>query len=74
MRKIREVLRLSAAGHGQRAIAQSVRIGRSTVGDCLARARVAGVCWPTDLDDAALERTLYPPRPPMPSASRSMPE
>lgn len=50
MRKIREVLRLSAAGHGQRAIAQSVRIGRSTVGDCLGRARVAGITWPTDLD------------------------
>lgn len=73
MRKIREVLRLHAAGHGQRAIAQSVRIGRSTVGDCLGRARLAGISWPTDLDDAALENALYPPRPAMPSECRSMP-
>jgi len=73
MRKIREVLRLSAAGHGQRAIAQSVRIGRSTVGDCLTRARLAGISWPTDLDDAALEHALYPPRPAMPSKCRSLP-
>jgi len=73
MRKIREVLRLSAAGHGQRAIAQSVRIGRSTVGDCLGRARVAGIAWPTDLDDAALENALYPPRPASPSECRSIP-
>ncbi len=73
MRKIREVLRLHAAGHGQRAIAQSVRIGRSTVGDCLGRARLAGISWPTDLDDAALENALYPPRPTMPSECRSIP-
>ena len=74
MRKIREVLRLSAAGHGQRSIAQSVRIGRSTVGDCLTRARLAGISWPTDLDDAALEQALYPPRPAVPSECRSVPD
>ena len=74
MRKIREVLRLRAAGHGQRAIAQSVSIGRCTVGDCLTRARLSGISWPTDLDDAALERTLYPPRPAMPSECRSVPD
>ena len=67
MRKIREVLRL-------RAVAQSVRIGRSMVGDCLTRARLAGICWPTDLDDAALENALYPPRPAVPSESRSIPD
>ena len=33
MRKIREVLRLCAAGHSQRIIAQSVGLGQSTVGD-----------------------------------------
>ncbi len=73
MRKIREVLRLRASGHSQRMIAQSIGIGQSTVGDCLTRARLYGVSWPTDLDDAALERVLYPPRPAVPSASRSVP-
>ena len=74
MRKIREVLRLSAAGRSQRLIAQSVGIGQSTVGDYLNRARLAGVGWPTTLDDAALEQALYPPRPPVPSASRPVPD
>lgn len=60
MRKIREVLRLRAAGRSQRVIAQSVGIGQSTVGDYLTRARLAGVGWPTELDDAALERALFP--------------
>ena len=73
MRKIREVLRLRASGHSQRIIAQSIGIGQSTVGDCLSRARLHGISWPTDLDDAALERALYPPRPAVPSASRSVP-
>jgi transposase len=74
MRKIREVLRLHAAGRSQRLIAQSVSIGQSTVGDYLNRARLAGVGWPTVLDDAALERALYPPRPPVPSDCRGIPE
>lgn len=74
MRKIREVLRLSAAGRSQRLIAQSVGVGQSTVGDYLNRARLAGVEWPTALDDAALERALYPPRPPVPSACRGIPD
>ncbi|NIV47351.1 MAG: IS21 family transposase, partial [Gammaproteobacteria bacterium] len=74
MRKIREVLRLRAAGHGQRAIARSVGIGQSTVGDCLQRARRAGVGWPTALDDTALERALYPPAPDLPSAARAVPD
>ncbi len=73
MRKIREVLRLRASGHSQRIIAQSISIGQSTVGDCLTRARLRGISWPTDLDDAALERALYPPRPAVPSESRSVP-
>ena len=63
MRKIREVLRLHAAGRSQRQIAASVGIGQSTVGDCLTRARLAGVTDPAGLDDVALERALYPPKP-----------
>ncbi len=74
MRKIREVLRLRATGHSQRIIAQSVGIGQSTVGDCLTRARLSGISWPTKLDDAALERALYPPRPAVPSNCRGVPD
>lgn len=74
MRKIREVLRLKAAGRSQREIALSLGMGRSTVGDCLSRARLAGVDARSALDDAALERALYPPPPKLPAASRGWPD
>jgi transposase len=74
MRKIREILRLSAAGRSQREIAASVGIGRSTVGDCLTRARRAGIDATRALDDAALERSLYPPPPALPAQSRGWPD
>ena len=62
MRKIRDVLRLSAAGLSKRQIAASLGIGPTTAGACLRRAREAGISWPLpdDLGDAALERRLYP--------------
>ena len=62
MRKIRDVLRLSAAGLSKRQIAASLGIGPTAAGACLRRAREAGVGWPLpdDLDDAALESRLYP--------------
>jgi hypothetical protein len=62
MRKIRDVLRLSAAGLSKRQIAASLGIGPTAAGACLRRAREAGVGWPLpdDLDDAAMERRLYP--------------
>src|SRR5208282_3581386 len=61
MRKIRDVLRLSAAGLSKRQIAASLGIGPTAAGACLRRAREAGISWPLpdDLDDAALERRLY---------------
>ena len=74
MRKIREVLRLKAAGKGQRQIAASVDIGQSTVGDYVTRARRAGIDAGTELDDAALERALYPPKPALPDTSRGLPD
>jgi transposase len=74
MRKIREVLRLYASGRSQRLIAQSAGIGQSTVGDYINRARLAGVSWPSDLDDAALEQALYPPRPAIPTRCRPLPD
>jgi hypothetical protein len=46
MRKIRDVLRLSAAGLSKRQIAASLGIGPTAAGACLRRARQAGVSWP----------------------------
>ena len=66
MRKIKDVLRLHAAGRSARQIGPSVGVGRSTVAEYLRRAEVAGLCWPLPegLDEEALERLLFPPPPP----------
>lgn len=63
MRKIKETLRLKAAGLSHREIAASVGVGRSTIGDYLERAKQAGLSWPLpdDLDDDALERRCSRP-------------
>ena len=76
MRKIRDVLRLSAAGLSKRQIAASLGIGPTAAGACLRRAREAGVGWPLpdDLDDAALERRLYPVPTTMAKDWRSLPD
>lgn len=63
MRKIRDVLRLKLGqGVSERRIAKAVGMARSTVADCLGRARVAGIGWPIadGIDDAELERRLFP--------------
>ncbi len=62
MRNIRDVLRLSAAGMSKRKIAGSLGIGATAAGECLRRAREAGVGWPLpdDMTDAVLEARLYP--------------
>ena len=63
MRKIRDVLRLSAAGLSKRKIAASLGVSATAAGDCIRRARRAGVGWPLHegLTDEALEGRLYPP-------------
>ena len=64
MRKIREILRLKfECGQTNRKIAGSCSISRSTVADYLLRAGAAGLSWPVpdELDDAILERLLFPP-------------
>ena len=63
MRKIGDVLRLSAAGLSKRQIAASLGISPTAAGDCIRRARQAGVAWPLPegLDDTRLEARLYPP-------------
>jgi transposase len=66
MRKIRELRRLKfEQGLSDRKIAAALSMSRSAVGECLHRAAGAAVCWPLPegLDDAELERCLYPPRP-----------
>ena len=76
MRRIKEVLRLTAAGQSRRRIAVAVGVSRSTVGDYLTRAERAGISWPVpdELDDAAVERALFPPPPMLPAASRGLPD
>ena len=64
MRKIRDVLRLTfGEGLSRRQVSASLGIPVTTVSDHVARAKLAGLSWPLpdDLDDAALERALFPP-------------
>ena len=65
MRKIKELLRLQAAGHGERAIGRSLAISHSTVKAYLRRAAAAGVSWPVppEWSDGELEARLFPPLP-----------
>ena len=63
MRKVREVLRLHyATGMSLRAIARSLKVSPATVGKCIRRAEAQGLGWPLpdSLDDAGLERRLFP--------------
>ena len=67
MRKIRDVLRLTfGEGLSRRQVSASLGIPVTTVSDHVARAKMAGLSWPLsdDLDDAALERALFPPTAP----------
>ena len=61
MRKIKDVLRLYAAGLSDRKIAVSLGVGRGSVRNYRERAKDAGLCWPdvADVDDAVLERQLF---------------
>jgi transposase len=63
MRKIKEALRLKAAGFGNREIATSIGAGKTTVYEILARAEAAGLSWPVpdELEEDQLEAILYPP-------------
>ncbi len=62
MRKIREVLRLKfEAGLSDSQIARAIGSARSTVQECLRRAKEADVGWPLPeaFDEAALQAQLY---------------
>ena len=76
MRKMKEILRLKwDCQQSNRQISKSCCVSHSTVGQCLLRAKKAGLSWPLDpeLDDAALEKLLYPINP-SPSAKPKMPD
>jgi len=77
MRKIKEVLRLKwAQGLSNRQIAKTCGIGRPTVSEYLRRAAEAGLAWPlpAGLDEANLERQLFPPPPSLPAQVRGEPD
>ncbi len=61
MHKIRDALRLQAAGLSKRQIASSLGVGRTTAREYLERAKGADLVWPLpdELTDEALERRLF---------------
>jgi transposase len=77
MRKIKEVLRLHfEAGLSERQISKICVLGKGTVRRFLKRAEAAGVSWPLPpgLEDAALEKQLFPPPPPPSAGQRPQPD
>ncbi len=64
MRKIKDILRLfHEARLSRRRIAACLSLSRDNVSKTLIRAEAAGLSWPlpSELDEGALERVLYPP-------------
>ena len=63
MRKIKEVLRLRAAGLRQRHIATSLGLSNGVVCKYLRLIKAAGLSWPLppDWDDTHLEQRVFPP-------------
>jgi Sigma-70, region 4 len=63
MRKVREVLRLKhALGLSYREISEATGVGKTVVKEYIRRAEVIGITWPVPeaIDDAELERRLFP--------------
>lgn len=77
MRKIRELLRLTAEqGLSRRRAAEATGVPYTTAADCLARARAAGLGWPLPegMDDRELEAQLYRVAVPPPVSQRPEPD
>ncbi|HEV2606567.1 MAG TPA: IS21 family transposase [Xanthomonadaceae bacterium] len=77
MRKIRDVLRLThGLGMSRRLVGEATGIGKTAVGEYVRRAAVAGLDWPIpdEIDDAELERRLFPPPDAASSTSRTEPD
>ena len=75
MRRVKEVLRLAhELGYSSRQIQDSVRLGRTTVGEYLARARAAGVRYAdvAEMSEAAVEAMLF--KCPEPAVVRPLPD
>ena len=63
MRKVREVLRLKhALGMSYRKISEATGVGKTQAAEYVRRAEVSGIRWPVPegLDDAELDRRLFP--------------
>ena len=77
MRRVREILRLKwELGLSVRQIAHSSGLSHPTVLRYIERARACGLSWPlpAELDDAELERRLFPPPPPPSEARKAQPD
>lgn len=77
MRKIRETLRLHHdSGLGQRPISRCLNISRTTVGDYLHRAKIAGLSWQQAeaLTDQQIYNQLFPPAGSAPPSDRPLPD
>ncbi len=77
MRKIKDVLRLKfETDLSIRRIARSCNVSRPTVTEYLTRFAEADLVWPAaaELDDAALERKLYPPVATLPLLDGTIPD
>lgn len=77
MRKVKEALRLKfSCDLSISGIARSLNVARSTVSEYLSRADSAGISWPppSDIDDDALERLLFPVSPSVPPSTRPLPD
>ena len=77
MRKLHDVLRLNfELNLSQRQISTACDIARSTVADYLNRFEQAGLSWPkaAGLNEAALQRALFPPADPIPELVRPLPD
>ena len=64
MRKIREVLRLTHELRlSVRQVSNATGVGKTAVGEFVARAKVIGITWPIpqEINDAELERRLFTP-------------
>lgn len=75
MRMIKEVLRLHhSSGLSQKQISKALGCSRGAVAEYLHRAQAAGLDWPLpdELDDAQIERRLFPPV--APAKSRPLPD
>jgi len=77
MRKIRDVLRLThALGMSRRLVGDAAGVGKTAVGEYVRRAAGAGLSWPIpdEIDDAELERRLFPPADTSSCAARTEPD